>query len=111
MGRTLLIAFSLLPLLSASSEAQSFNCGRARSADEITICSDRQLSAMDERLAAVFYQLRARADGLRRASLQRSELDWLSSRMRCGENVQCIAWHYSRRTEQLDRLLQQMPQN
>lgn len=41
-------------LFVSSAHAQSFNCRYARTPDEVTICEDARLSALDERLAPVF---------------------------------------------------------
>jgi hypothetical protein len=57
MRTVVLILFGLLP---ATAEAQSFNCRYARQPDEVTICGDRRLSQLDERLSGRFYRLRNR---------------------------------------------------
>jgi uncharacterized protein len=91
-------------LLSSPSAAQSFNCRYARTPDEMAICRDDNLAVLDEKLSATFYALRNEVDGRRRAFLDRTEGLWLRSRMRCGADTKCIAWHYTRRIETLERL-------
>src|SRR3954471_15044450 len=41
-------------LFVSSAHAQSFNCRYARTPDEVTICEDARLSALDERLSPGF---------------------------------------------------------
>jgi uncharacterized protein len=91
-------------LLSNPSAAQSFNCRYARTPDEAAICRNEHLSVLDEQLSARFYGLRNQVDGPRRAFLDRTEGLWLRSRMRCGADTKCIAWHYTRRIEILEHL-------
>jgi uncharacterized protein len=47
-------AAAALILGPASSVAASFDCNRARSADEVAICQNRDLNDMDVRMAAIF---------------------------------------------------------
>jgi uncharacterized protein len=98
MRTVVLILFGLLP---ATAGAQSFNCRYARQPDEVTICEDRRLSQLDERLSARFYRLKNRLDGRELDRLERTQAIWLSRRSRCGSDADCIEEAYVSR---LDRL-------
>jgi uncharacterized protein len=98
MRTVALILFGLLP---ATAEGQSFNCRYARQPDEVTICGDRRLSQLDERLSARFYRLRNRLGGRELDRLERTQAIWLSRRSGCGSDADCIEEAYVSR---LDRL-------
>jgi uncharacterized protein len=51
-------AFVLATSLSTSAQAASFNCRMATRPDEIVICQDQELSALDEQMASLFFELR-----------------------------------------------------
>ena len=84
-------------LLATAVHAQSFNCRYAKSADEILICQDQQLSALDEQMSSLYYNLRNSLGGYRRAALEDSQSRWLSGRMSCGRDRDCIHASYMRR--------------
>ena len=88
-------------LLVSSAHAQSFNCRNARTPDEVTICQDARLSALDERLSSRFYRLRDSLYGPDRVRLDQRQSAWLDSRHRCGSNRACIAAAYTGRISEL----------
>ena len=99
--RSLLILMAtLVPLVA---EAQSFNCRYARSADEVLICQDPRLSALDERMAHLYFPLRNSLFGYERAQLQADQAGWLRSRRSCGADGLCIADAYRSRIRELRR--------
>lgn len=85
----------------ADTQAQSFNCRYARTADEILICQDERLSRLDERLASVYARARSRLDAQDRRELEFEQSSWLQSRKECGRNYNCVEDHYRRRIDQL----------
>jgi uncharacterized protein YecT (DUF1311 family) len=90
----------LTALLAASSTASapSFECSRAASAAEWTICADPRLAEADRLLAIVY------AKAGRKAGLRREQLAWIAQRDRCA-NAACIAASYESRTiELMDRV-------
>lgn len=89
--KTLLAALTL-SLLATAAQAQSFNCGRSRSATEVIICQDGELSRLDNRLNRIYS---------RRDVSVREQRRWLASRNSCGVNRGCIRRHYVRRIEEL----------
>ncbi len=84
-------------LLATAVHAQSFNCRYAKAADEILICQDAQLAALDERMSSLYFNLRNSLYGYRRAALEDSQSRWLRGRMSCGRDHGCIYDAYVRR--------------
>lgn len=88
-------------LLASSAQAQSFNCRYARTPDEVAICEDSRLSALDERLSNRFFRLRDSLYGPGRARLDRQQAAWLSGRRACGGDRTCITEAYLSRISDL----------
>ena len=92
------ITFVLLPL---AAQAQSFNCRYARSPDEVLICQDGRLGALDERMSGIYFRLRNGLYGGARANLEAEQAGWLRSRQSCGRDAGCIADSYQQRIREL----------
>ena len=86
----------LAALLAASSTASgpSFDCARAASPTERTICADPELAEADRLLAIVYAKVRGKA------GVRREQRGWIASRDECA-NAACIAASYEWRTMQL----------
>ena len=108
----LIIAIALLGIvaLTASQEswAQSFNCAKAGTPDEIAICNDPWLGQLDEEMSSIFYSLmnelvRADPQGYRsqQADLKAEQREWLRRRGTCYADAACIGSSYSKRIEEL----------
>jgi uncharacterized protein len=97
-----LLAFTLAPL---TAQAQSFNCKTADRPDEVLICQDSRLSALDERMSSMYFGLRNSLGGSAHLRLEADQVDWLRARMGCGRDYRCISSAYDRRIGQLDNLL------
>jgi uncharacterized protein len=93
-----LIACAFAPF---SADAQSFPCSRARTADEIAICQNSGLAALDVRLHNIYEGVRSRLHGRARQVLIDEELGWLASRRRCGGDAGCIEDSYRQRIDEL----------
>jgi uncharacterized protein YecT (DUF1311 family) len=90
----------LATLLAASSMASgpSFDCARAATAAERTICATPELAEADRLLDTVHRK------AARRAGLRREQIEWLAMRDACA-NSYCIAASYeSRIAELIDRV-------
>lgn len=76
----------------------SFDCRRAKAEDEIAICGDAGLAAMDRQLG----QLYDAAMGTISApqALKRSESDWVITRHMCNGDVECLRHAYGERIGQ-----------
>jgi uncharacterized protein len=98
------MACVLVPLtLSAGAQAQSFNCNTADRPDEVLICQNPRLSALDERLSSLYFRLRNTLAGGERARLEADQAAWLRDRYSCGRDYGCIRGLYESRIAQLSR--------
>src|SRR5687767_9296270 len=90
-----------LTVLPVTAEAQSFNCRAATRPDEVLICQNDRLSALDERMSSLYFRLRNQLVGGERRALEAEQSAWLRSRISCGRDFRCIERHYERRIAQL----------
>src|SRR5215218_5404830 len=97
-GVFLILCFSPIPV-----HAQSFNCQLARAADEIMICQDGRLSALDEQMSGRYRQIRNGLPGPERHALEAAQADWLRKRQQCGADGACIAAAYRERIRELSQ--------
>lgn len=72
-----IVLLSCLALAAGPGAAASFDCARARTSMETTICADPALSKLDERLAASYR--RAQNVSGAKAAVTRSQRGWLAS--------------------------------
>ncbi|WP_150671166.1 lysozyme inhibitor LprI family protein [Pandoraea anhela] len=84
-----------------------FDCARASSSDELQICNDPGLAAMDVELGQMYRT--ALASVADPGALKRSQLDWLSSRRTCGDNLNCLRQKYGERIGQFNGSLGAAP--
>ena len=84
--------------------AQSYNCRYARSADEVLICQDGGLAALDERMSALYFSLRNRLAGPDSGRLEDTRHYWLSERKMCGRDAGCIRDVYQGWIADMERL-------
>jgi uncharacterized protein len=82
--------------------AASFNCAKASTANEVAICSDDELSTLDETLAAVYKQARGSVSDAKR--LKSEQVNWIKSIGTCNGNVDCLISAYRNRVLGLDYL-------
>ena len=105
--RLLLILTGFLLLwATGAAHAQSFDCARARTADERLICDIPLLGELDEIMALLYTRLRRytqqydNAMGLQ-AQLKDEARAFLRQRSACGANAACIEQAYRNRIRQL----------
>ncbi|OWY30619.1 lysozyme inhibitor LprI family protein [Herbaspirillum robiniae] len=91
-------------IASAPLFAASFDCARAGSANEKTICADPELSALDDRLGKAYRQARLRAAD-RRAFSADSDKQWRWREQNCHDRACLLDW-YRRREGELQALAQ-----
>lgn len=87
-----------------AAHAASFDCAKARAADEKAICRHRALNDADVRMATLF-----EVDGHLlamggRGALQDAQVAWLKDRRRCGGDVACLTRRYDARLAELQRV-------
>lgn len=84
----------LLALAACHSQAASFDCARASTAVERTVCASPHLSRLDEELAASFRDMLGRVANP--AALRERQRDWLTERDACPDDA-CLERLYARR--------------
>ena len=88
---TALCVFTVPTIVSAA----SFNCAKAASKNEKAICSDAELSNLDEVLAASYKQ--ARKSVVDSNKLKSEQINWIKSLGTCDGNVPCLITAYKSR--------------
>ena len=85
---------ALLQLAAAPGPGPSFDCARARSAVERSLCANAELAALDREEARLYRLALRGAPAARRAHLVARQREFLAGRNRCGEDLepfdQCI---------------------
>ncbi len=87
--------------LSGTVWAQAFNCDFAKAPDEITICRDASLGALDEQMSDHFYKIRQQLPPAGLRVLKSGQADFMKRRNFCGTDGDCIAGMYAERIETL----------
>lgn len=99
---------ALLACLAAPppAEAASFDCGKAKQADEKAICADRGLAELDVQMAAV-YGVRMQIPMLmgERGAAQDEQRGFLAGRTICGANVACLRQAYLQRIAEINQII------
>ncbi len=91
--RAIAWAAAICLVLMPSAQAASFDCAKASSFVEKAICSDKQLSSMDDQLARLYKAARATGGN---AALEAEQKAWLSSRDQCADAA-CLKKAYADR--------------
>lgn len=96
-----LYLLSAMLLVNLSANAASFDCKKARSFQEKTICSDPQLSALDEQLGASY------KDAIERSGAKKILVLWQRAWLKHSEfsdckNAECLIQETSKRITVLD---------
>lgn len=95
----LLGSASLLGALELSSaRATSFDCSKAGSANEKTICRDPELSALDDQLGRTYRRARQAATDVR-AFRTASDAQWRWREQNCRDRDCLLAWYQRRQAE------------
>jgi len=93
-------AAALLTLLPIAAHTAGFDCAKAASPTEKTICADAALSKLDGDLAAAWKK--ALAKGGDTAGLKAAQLKWLKQRDQCGTEAPCLGDRYRERLASLN---------
>lgn len=98
---------SLAPITvrAAAPPRPSFDCAKARKADEKAVCSDAALAAKDARLSDVFNLYRRRLSPAADKQLLAAQAVWLAQRGQCQSNIACVGRAYDQRIRQIETLL------
>ncbi|WP_051365537.1 lysozyme inhibitor LprI family protein [Agrobacterium tumefaciens] len=82
----ILMIAGISPVVATSAVAASFDCRKASSADERAICSNDELSALDDAVAAGFRQARKTSP----SAVKPLSRSLLAERNACGGDVDCL---------------------
>lgn len=91
----------------STSYAAGFDCSKAKSPAEKTICSATSLSDLDEILVLSFNKAVAGSADVK--ALKTAQLDWLKSRDLCTTSVDCLTNSYTTRLGELINLVAKIP--
>ena len=88
--------------LATPTRAASFDCARARTADEVTVCRTPALSALDSEMGGLWYAY-SRVPMLMGGNGNRGDeaRAFLDARRRCASNIACLTVTYRRRIAEL----------
>ena len=91
-----------LLFVSAPAHAAGFDCSRARAADEVAVCRNPQLSALDSEMSGLWYAY-SRVPMLMGGNGARMDMAraFLARRADCGGNVACLTAAYRARIADL----------
>ncbi|OOG47688.1 lysozyme inhibitor LprI family protein [Rhodanobacter sp. C01] len=67
-----------------------FDCAKAQSAAELTICADPLLSALDSDVAAQYHALAQQADPSQKSALLSTQREYIGARSICGSDRACV---------------------
>ncbi|HJV41028.1 lysozyme inhibitor LprI family protein [Caulobacter sp.] len=91
--------------LALPAAAASFDCRKARTADEKAICADRALNDQDVRVDQLYGITRHLVPMGGRGAIMDDQRTWLKDRHACGANRACLARSYDRRLAQLNQVM------
>ncbi len=104
--RKLLTALTTLAaaFLATPASAASFDCARARSADEVAVCRTPALSALDSEMGGLWYAY-SRVPMLMGGNGNRGDeaRAFLDRRRACGRDLACLSAAYRARIAELHR--------
>jgi uncharacterized protein len=93
--------FGASPFTMSQAHAASFDCARARSADEKTICHNRSLNDADVKMATMFAMNTHLVAMGSRGNMQDRQRGWLSERNACKGSFKCLTAAYDKRLREL----------
>lgn len=88
------------PASVANASGPSFDCSKVTDATDLTICSNTELSQLDQQMAALYF---ARAQSGADPTARDEQLTWLHDRNQCGADVICLRKEYAARIQQLQQ--------
>ncbi len=105
MRRNAVLLAAALPaafLLATPASAASFDCSRARAADEVTVCRTPSLSSLDSEMGGLWYAY-SRVPMLMGSNGNRGDeaRAFLDRRRACGRNTACLTAAYRARITEL----------
>lgn len=100
----LAIGAAALLLPGAAATAAGFDCSKAASPDELAVCANPQLSALDSEMTGLWYAY-SRVPLLMGSSGNRHDdaEAFLARRKACGADIECLTKAYQERIAQLQK--------
>lgn len=95
-------ALALIALLNLASPASAFDCSKASTAVEKTICADPQLNRLDGQLSDAYAAVKAASTPAAQKMLARSQKRWIAEREFCSSDDNGVAACIAQKTK--DRL-------
>ena len=92
-----------LALAASTVHAASFDCAKARAADEKAICANRALNDADVKMTTLLTVDEHLVAMGARGNMQDDQRDWLKARHTCGGNVKCLTASYNKRLAQVQK--------
>ena len=105
--RRLILALVLTAASAAAlpAAAASFDCRKARAADERAICANRDLNDQDVRMDQLYGITRRLVPMGGRDAIMDQQRAWLKARRTCGANRACLARSYEQRLRELNTVM------
>lgn len=103
------IAFSasLVAVAGQSATAASFDCSQAEARDEIAVCDNAELSALDSEMGGLWYAYNLLPFLMGESGNRHDEAEaFLHQRSQCGSDVSCLTQAYQARITTLRQDLQ-----
>jgi uncharacterized protein len=95
-GSLLLAVSTLLVLTCDAASAASFDCKKASTAAERTICGNANLSQLDARTAGIYFTiLGSEVPASTLGQVKYSQRQFIDTRNACGANVDCLVDAYT----------------
>jgi uncharacterized protein len=113
--KRLFTVIAVFGLLSTQANAASFDCNKAVSWLEKTVCSNPELSKLDEELAKAYHDALASLSPEGQKETRQYQRQWLKDILpKCkkdnqGISVRCLKYNYNKRIKQLQQSLLKFP--
>lgn len=108
MSKTRITLILAMALAAGPAAAASFDCAKARTPDEKTICADRKLNDRDVKMDVLYDLARHFSPMGKRGVLEDEQTAWLRGRHQCGANKQCLNAAYDHRLQRLEGVMDEV---
>ena len=100
-----LVLTAMSAALAMPAAAASFDCRKARTADEKAICANRDLNDQDVRVDQMYGVTRHLVPMGGRGAIMDDQRAWLQARKTCGSNQACLKRTYDKRLGELNKVM------
>lgn len=101
--RTISVCVAILTTFCvANAVAASFDCGKAKTLDEVAVCRNADISALDSEMGGLWYAYNLMPMGMGSSGARRDDArQFLRDRSVCAANVACLRKLYAARNQAL----------